>query len=117
MNFSAHNFDDFHSTSVPNRTGSPERNLILAILERAILDYTGNDEEQAKDAEMWLFGNEIDAEPEEFTFPWVCSELDLDIKQIADKIRNMPRRGNSRVPPWYQVSPLNGQRGKSSCSS
>jgi hypothetical protein len=117
MNFSAHNFDDFYTTSVPNRTGSPERNLILAILERAILDYTGNDEVQAKDAEMWLFEADLESDPEEFSFRWVCGELDLDVKDISEKIRNMPRRGNSRVPPWYQVSPLNGQRGKSSCSN
>jgi|GEM_PF-3358355 hypothetical protein len=112
MNFSAHNFDDFYTTSAPNRTGSPERNLILAILERAILDLTGNDEIQAKDAEEWLFGADATSDPDEFTFAWVCMELDLDIKEISEKIRNMPRRGNSRVPPWYQVSPLNGQRGK-----
>lgn len=103
MNASGNDFNEFYSHSAPNKTGSPERNLILAILERAILDYTGNDPEVAEDAEGWLFGDNSDPDPEQFTFPWVCNELDLDMKEVVQKIRSMPRRGNSRVPPWYQV--------------
>lgn len=110
MNSSANDFNEFYAHSAPNKTGSPERNLILAILERAILDYTGNDPEQAEDAELWLFGGEIDPEPEEFTFPWVCNELDLDLKDVTQKIRLMPRRGNSRVPPWYQTAEYQAQK-------
>lgn len=103
---------------IPNATGSPERRLILAILERAILDYVGNDAKEAEEAENWLFsdsgdcGNrdENDAEDVDdslsevdlpFSFPWVCQQLDLDACGISEQIRAMPKRGKSRIAPWY----------------
>lgn len=88
---------------VPNMTGTPERRLLVAILERAVLDYVGNDEREMASAEQWLFGDEdSDANrPHEFSFPWICRELDLDVKRIAEKIHQMPKRGNRRVAPWY----------------
>ncbi len=85
----------------PNMTGSPERRLLLAILERAILDFVGNDERELEQAEQWLFGCERTNRNEHFSFEWVCEQLDLDPKRISEKIRSMPRRGNRKVAPWY----------------
>jgi hypothetical protein len=85
----------------PNMTGSPERRLLLAILERAILDFVGNDERELEQAEQWLFGCERANRNEHFSFEWVCEQLDLDPKRISEKIRSMPRRGNRKVAPWY----------------
>jgi hypothetical protein len=84
----------------PNYTGSPERRLMLAILERAILDYVGNDPREIEGASDWLFADESVSE-DEFSFAWVCSELDLDAARVAEYIRAMPKRGNNRVAPWY----------------
>jgi hypothetical protein len=81
----------------PNFTGTPERRLLLAILERAILDYVGNDEKEVTEANDWLFTEDQGI----FSFSWLCQELDLDEHIIAEKIRKMPRRGNRRVAPWY----------------
>lgn len=94
-------FDAYRLFETPNLTGTPERRLLLAILERAILDYVGNDEREAVEAGGWLFDNNDDTPPSEFTFSWICSELDLDLKEITDKIRAMPKRGDSRIAPWY----------------
>jgi len=85
----------------PNMTGSPERRLLLAILERAILDFVGNDERELEHAEQWLFAPERDNNNEHFSFEWVCEQLDLDPKRISSKIRVMPRRGKRKVAPWY----------------
>lgn len=94
---------------LPNATGSPERRLILGILERAILDFVGNDERERQDAESWLF-DELDGAPKDdqeggayrdFSFPWICQQLDLPLEETAEQIRQMPRRGNMRVAPWY----------------
>lgn len=90
--------DAFSLFDVPNGTGTPERRLLLAILERAILDYVGNDAREVSEAQEWLFDPE---EEGHFSFSWVCQELDLDVEIIAEKIRKMPRRGNRRVAPWY----------------
>lgn len=85
----------------PNMTGTPERRLLLAILERAILDFVGNDARELEQAEDWLFSPRKSGKVEHFSFEWVCEQLDLDPKRISDKIRAMPRRGNRKVAPWY----------------
>jgi hypothetical protein len=85
-----------------NETGSPERNLLVAILTRAILDFVGNEAKEIEAAEDWIF-----EEPERsgainpYSFRWICQHLDLDYTHIADKIKAMPKRGNRRVAPWY----------------
>lgn len=86
-----------------NETGSPERRLLLGVIERAILDYVGNEHKEQEHSTQWLFGDEDnDDENDEFTFAWVCSQLDLPIERIRSKIRQMPMRGDSRLAPWYQ---------------
>lgn len=86
----------------PNPTGSPERMLLLAVLERAILDYVGNDHKEAQASQEWLFGDEGDLDNvEPFTFIWICGQLDLNAKNVADMIRAMPKRGSHRIAPWY----------------
>lgn len=84
----------------PNATGSPERRLLLAMLERAILDYVGNDPREIQGSSDWLFGDDGDS-GREFSFDWVCEQLDLDPKTIADCIHAMPKRGSHRIAPWY----------------
>ena len=85
----------------PQLTGTPERRLLLAILERAILDYVGNDEQEVAESESWIFDDLEQPSYENFTFSWVCLQLDLEPKKIAATIKSMPRRGNQRVAPWY----------------
>ncbi len=103
LSFSA--TDEHGIIDSPNATGSPERRLILAVLERAILDYVGNDRREIDEAEAWLFGeleNDLFAP---FSFPWVCQQLDLDMKEIAKTIAAMPKRGSRKVAPWYFAKP------------
>jgi hypothetical protein len=98
----AHVDHDFNSIfGAPNQTGSPERRLLLAILERAILDYVGNDVREIAEAQEWLFDEEASSGRSNFSFKWICEQLDLDYSSIADKIKAMPRRGNRKVAPWY----------------
>lgn len=93
--------DEFNLFEVPNLTGSPERRLLLAVLERAILDYVGNDKREVEAAEQWLFGELSEPTLEEFSFPWLCEELDLDMHSIAKMIYEMPKRGSRKIAPWY----------------
>ena len=88
----------------PNQTGTPERRLILAVVERAVLDFVGNDAREAEAAEAWLFDDDDDdgensASP--FSMTWACQQLDLDITNIREQIKAMPKRGKNRVAPWY----------------
>jgi hypothetical protein len=99
--FSGVDTDFYQVFGAPNQTGSPERRLLLAILERAILDYVGNDPREVEEATTWIFEEASPPQRSFFSFGWVCEQLDLDAKQIAEKIRAMPRRGNRKVAPWY----------------
>lgn len=94
------NDDELGIFDYPNLTGSPERRLILAVLERAMLDYVGNDEQEHQSAKSWLF-SEPGFTSKEFSFPWVCEHLDLSPVDIQRKIMKMPRRGSQRLAPWY----------------
>ncbi|RIL07512.1 MAG: hypothetical protein DCC75_09965 [Proteobacteria bacterium] len=94
-------FEAYNLFDLPKTTGTPERRLLLAVLERAILDYVGNDAVECKAAEEWLFSESDEEEMDEFTFLWVCQQLDLNAKQIAATIKRMPRRGKHKVAPWY----------------
>ena len=91
----------FTFMDTPQLTGTPERRLLLAVLERAILDYVGNDETEVQTAKDWLFGDTEAHTASEFSFAWVCQQLDLDPAHTADLIGKMPRRGKNRVAPWY----------------
>jgi len=93
--------DSYGLFDLPNHTGTPERRLMLAVIERAILDFVGNDERETETAAQWLFGDLDKTECTEFSFPWICRELDLDVNRIASKISQMPKRGSRRVAPWY----------------
>lgn len=86
--------------SIPNDTGTPERRLLLAILERAILDYVGNDQREQEAADEWLF--DFSGESSfELSFSDICEALDLDEKLVRAKIEKMPKRGSNKVAPWY----------------
>lgn len=91
--------DEFGIFSEVNQTGTPERRLLLGILERAILDYVGNDKKEVADSTNWIFSDE--SAETQFSFAWVCNYLDLDPKVISDYIKSFPKRGNSRIAPWY----------------
>jgi hypothetical protein len=102
--FSQSDSGDTETGSSGAATGisSPERRLLLAILERAILDYVGNDSREVAAAEDWLFNEErLEKASDQFSFAWVCEQLDLDTFKVAHKIRSMPRRGSRKVAPWY----------------
>ena len=86
---------------VPNLTGTPERNLLMAVVERAILDLVGNDEREVEAAREWIFDEDSDSGRYNFSFSWICHQLDLDHEKILEKIRLMPKRGSRRVAPWY----------------
>lgn len=100
--FPANCENDFYQVfGAPNMTGTPERRLLLAILERAILDYVGNDPREIQEAEEWLFGAAFTERRVQFSFGWLCEQLDLDPSKIARHIKSMPRRGSRKIAPWY----------------
>lgn len=93
---------DFIDLMGTSSAGSPERRLLAAILERAVLDYVGNNATDITEAEQWIFEEPYEAATSsEYSFSWVCRELDLEPSEISSKISAMPKRGKNRIAPWY----------------
>ncbi len=66
----------------------PERNLLAAVLARAICDAFGTahcERHIVRSARQWLFGKLTPKEP--FSFAWVALHLDLDPKGLQHTLR------------------------------
>lgn len=66
----------------------PERNLLAAVLARAICDAFGTahcERHIVRSARQWLFGKLTPKRP--FSFAWVCLHLDLDPFFLQQSLR------------------------------
>jgi len=86
-----------------SKRSTPEGRLIIAVLERSVLDYIGNEKNESIAAEEWFFkSNDSEyGDYPEFSLEWVCQELDLNVNHVRSVIARMPKRGDKRVAPWY----------------
>lgn len=88
MSSSANSFlpeDDNSEASSPVK---PERNLLAAVLARAICDAFGTahcERHVVRSARRWLFGGLTPTVP--FSFAWVAIHLDLDPKMLRDSLK------------------------------
>jgi len=67
----------------------PERNLLAAVLARAICDAFGTahcERHIVRSARQWLFGKLTPKRP--FSFAWVALHLDLDPVALQDSLRS-----------------------------
>ena len=65
----------------------PEKSLLVAMLQRALLDYVGSQEVDRVDARNWLFAPP--APESEFSFCWVCQHLDINADQLLRRVGTM----------------------------
>lgn len=71
-----------------SRTVKPERNLLAAVLARAICDAFGSaqcDRHVVRSARQWLFGQLTPSRV--FSFAWVVNHLDLDPISLQQTLR------------------------------
>ncbi len=76
--------DDFEAHSPVK----PERNLLAAVLARAICDAFGTahcERHIVRSARQWLFGKLTPKKP--FSFAWVALHLDLDPISLQESLR------------------------------
>lgn len=67
----------------------PERNLLAAVLARAICDAFGTahcERHVVRSARQWLFGKLTPKKA--FSFAWVALHLDLDPKSLQESLRD-----------------------------
>jgi len=77
----------------PNAPVKPERNLLAAVLARAICDAFGTahcERHIVRSARQWLF-SKLDAS-ETFSFAWVATHLDLDPVALQRSLRMYEKR-------------------------
>lgn len=83
--FISDNNDDDSDNQSPVK---PERNLLAAVLARAICDAFGTahcERHVVRSARQWLFGKLTPKEP--FSFAWVALHLDLDPLSLQQTLR------------------------------
>lgn len=79
---------DTDSESDVNSAVKPERNLLSAVLARAICDAFGTahcERHIVRSARQWLFGRITPKKP--FSFAWVAIHLDLDPIALQESLR------------------------------
>jgi hypothetical protein len=67
----------------------PERNLLAAVLARAICDAFGTahcERHVVRSARQWIFGRLMPKTP--FSFAWIATHLDLDPLSLQESLRN-----------------------------
>lgn len=72
-----------------SRTVKPERNLLAAVLARAICDAFGSaqcDRHVVRSARQWLFGSLTPTRA--FSFAWVSQHLDLDPIALQNTLKS-----------------------------
>ena len=73
--------------SLRNKPIIPERELLIATLDRAVLDYYGSNCEMRRSAGEWLFD---DSEADHiFSFNWICEHLGIEPKAVQKRIQNL----------------------------
>ena len=67
-----------------NKIPAPERELLIAVLDRAVLDYCGREGELHEKARDWIF---LESDYEDvFSFASICYHLGLDQSALRRQI-------------------------------
>jgi hypothetical protein len=81
---------------------TPERELLIAILDRAVLDFSGREGELHDKAKEWIFG-EDEYENSVFSFQAICEHLGLDSTALRGKILDLKIPKNvSQAHRWLR---------------
>lgn len=96
---------DWEDTYFSSTTNDPERNLVAAVLIRALVDAAtaSNVREEwniSCQAKRWFRSND----DEDFSFLWCCQILDLDPTQILKVVDRIKDEGVWNVFPTYSAS-------------
>jgi hypothetical protein len=81
-------------------TITPERNLLAAMLRRALFDFTNGSSEEQVAATEWFFDG-LTHEP--FSFAWVCTHLNLDPESIQKRMKTLRSRFAGQKPAFLEA--------------
>ncbi len=66
--------------------GSPEHQLLVAILDRASRDYLGGQPREKTDASKWLFETAKRRTLAPFSFEWTCEHVAISPDQLRARL-------------------------------
>ena len=90
-------------------TLKPEKELLLAVIDRAVLDYYGHSPTLQEEAQDWLFSDSDSAY--EFSFTWICDYLQLDAFCVRQRITRLPLADSSaQSHRWLRIKALSAPR-------
>ena len=88
--FKRFGFEDDESSNAENNSAiKPERNLLAAVLSRAICDAFGTahcERHIVRSARRWIFSKLTPKEP--FSFAWIALHLDLDPVELQNNLKS-----------------------------
>ncbi len=73
----------------------PEKRLLAAVLQRAVADFVGGEEEIRQEAGLWILDDEPTDAP--LTFRFICEALDLDWRSLRKAIVYQAANGGATV--------------------
>ena len=88
---------------------TPERELLIAILDRAVLDFCGREGELHEKAKEWIFVDEIEHsfnanELDSFSFSSICEYLGLNKQALRERILSLDIPKNvSQAHRWLRT--------------
>ncbi len=98
--------------SFKSKPETPERELLIAILDRAVLDYSGREGELHQKAKEWIFGvQDLD---NLFSYNSICEHLGINPEALRQRIRNLDIPKNvSQAHRWLRKKVQTGQKNNS----
>ncbi len=87
-----------NQSSIPAPT-LPEKELLLAILDRSVMDYHSKNSRLSKAASEWLFDEQDHCSTHAFSFNWICEYLSIDKQSLRGSITELDL---SAKPPQGQ---------------
>lgn len=72
-----------------------ERELLLAVLDRCVLDFHGTNKKLKIAAREWLFEEDTGDQQKEFSFPWICEFLGVEKERLRQCIRELDLSGKA----------------------
>jgi len=87
---------------------TPERELLIAILDRAVLDFCGREGELHEKAKEWLFFQEDESQfydnTDSFSFSAICEYLGLNKQALRERILSLDIPKNvSQAHRWLRT--------------
>ena len=86
--------------SPPDDKLTPEKRLLLAVLEQAIRDVLDRDKPYGKQAARWFFEDWGGDYNLPFSLSWICRHLDVDMHLVQQRVQEFIEQGIPREMAW-----------------